>query len=143
MNQGLSPWFGLYPPEVCLACARSVTTDTCTSSCSSNATGRVYIAGIFDNRPLPYGSGYGQYSKHHFALAVELLNNKTDGVWDDVLPDAAIEATQVNSGCAEELGAPAYWSIRKWGRPLHGVVGCRCSGASIAVARVAQVTIGT
>jgi hypothetical protein len=84
--------------------------------------------------------GYQTSSKHHFALTVELLNNKTDGFWDDVLPDAVIVATQVNSGCAQELGAPAYWSIRKWGRPLHGVIGCRCSGPSVAVARVAQVT---
>ena len=104
-------------------------------SCEENATGHVYFAGIFDQET----GGYANFSKHHFDLTVQLINNKTDGFWDDLLPDTEIKSIRAHSGCSEHLGAPAYWSIRKWGKPLHGVVGARCSGPSMAIARVAQL----
>ena len=114
-------------------------TDMCEASCPSEeaaASGRVYIAGIFDQQD---DGSYVEEIKHHFQLAVALLNNHSDGMWDDVLSDAVVEHTMADSGCSEILGAPAYWSVREWGQPLHGVIGCRCSGASMAVQTVAQL----
>lgn len=113
--------------------------DACTANCPGGqveASGRVYIAGIFD---LQDDGGYVEQLKHHFELTVALLNNHSDGMWDDVLSDATIEHAVGNAGCSENLGASAYWSLREWGRPLHGVIGCRCSSASEGVQRVAQL----
>ena len=112
--------------------------DACTASCPEQATasGRVYIAGIFD---MQDNGGYTEQLKHHFQLAVALLNDHSDEMWDDVLSDAVIEHTMADAGCSENLGARAYWSSREWGRPLHGVIGCRCSSASKAVQRIAQL----
>jgi ABC-type branched-subunit amino acid transport system substrate-binding protein len=114
-------------------------TNTCVSSCrGTNMTGKVYLAGVFDKRA---GSAdeYAWWSEHHFALALNLINNKTDRMWDGILTDTTVEAVSVDSGCDENRAARAYWSIRGWGQPLHGIIGCRCSGASMAVARVAQL----
>lgn len=113
--------------------------DACTASCPGaqvEASGRVYIAGIFD---LQDDGGHVEQLKHHFQLTVALLNNHSDGMWDDVLSDVTIEHAVTDSGCSESLGARAYWSVREWGRPLHGVIGCRCSSASRAVQRIAQL----
>ena len=131
-----------------VAAAICVAAVSAQDSCDDNVTGHVYLAGIFDNQ----SAGYAMESHKHFTLAVEMINNHTDGVWDDMLPDAEIKTIVANSGCvnthprlaglsswtacisnrsprscSEQLGAPAYWSIRKWGKPLHGVVGARCS----------------
>jgi hypothetical protein len=96
----------------------------------------IYLAGIFD---LTSTMHYAYYMRHHFTLAVDLINNKTDGFWDDVLTDSRIRINMADSQCSERKGAPAYWSMREWGQPLHGVIGCRCSGASMAVASVASL----
>jgi hypothetical protein len=110
----------------------------CTANCSSASqnTGHVYLAGMFDLAPTVH---YASYFKHHFALAVDLINNHSDGLWDDVLTGAKIETNLVDTQCLERKGFPAYWSMREWGQPLHGVIGCRCSGASMAVANIAQL----
>ena len=112
--------------------------DACTASCPQQAaaSGRIYIAGVFD---LQDDGGYTEQLKHHFQLTTALLNNHTDGMWDDVLTDVTIEHAVADAGCSESLAAQAYWNIREWGRPLHGVIGCRCSGASKAVQRIAQL----
>lgn len=112
--------------------------DTCTSSCPPQETtsGRVYIAGVFD---LTDDGGYTEEIKHHFQVTLHLLNDHSDGMWDDVLRDAVIEHTVADARCDENLAAQAYWRMRQWGRPLHGVIGCRCSGASKAVQRIAQL----
>jgi hypothetical protein len=115
------------------------TASCCTfSACSANgsATGHVYLGGVFD---VSSAVGYADYTKHHFTLAVDLINNHTDGLWDDVLTDAQIQISMADSDCNELKAAPAYWGIRDWGQPLHGVIGCRCSAASMAVAAVARL----
>lgn len=107
--------------------------DACTASCPQHtaASGRIYIAGVFDLQD--------EQLKHHFQLTTALLNNHSDGMWDDVLTDVTIEHAVADAGCSESLAAQAYWNIRGWGRPLHGVIGCRCSEASKAVQRIAQL----
>eukprot|EP01047_Picozoa_sp_COSAG01_P065503 COSAG01_NODE_8862_length_2633_cov_4.164562_1_plen_584_part_10 len=113
-------------------------TGSCTADCSANgtSTGHVYLAGIFH---LSSSSRHADYTKHHFTLAVDLINNHSDGVWDDVLTDAHIEINMADSRCSAWKAPAAYWSMREWGRPLHGVIGCRCSGSSMAVASIAQI----
>jgi ABC-type branched-subunit amino acid transport system substrate-binding protein len=106
------------------------------ASSSSSSAADVNLAGIFD---LSSTVRYAQYIRHHFTLAVDLINNHTDGFWDDVLTDAQIKTNLANAQCSERKGASAYWSMREWGQPLHGVIGCRCSGASMAVAAIAQL----
>ena len=108
--------------------------DSCV--CGQNVTGKVYIAGVFHTSAE---SGYAWWSRHYFALAVELINNKSDGMWDDLLNDTVVDATTADSLCDENRAAAAYWDVRGWGQPLHGIIGSRCSGASMAVARVSQL----
>ena len=72
------------------------TASCCTfSACSANdsATSHVYLGGVFD---VSSAVGYAGYTKHHFTLAVDLINNHTDGIWDDVLTDAQIKISMAD-----------------------------------------------
>jgi hypothetical protein len=63
----------------------------------------------------------------------------SDGWFDDVLNDGTELTWSISdSACDGDIAAREYWDIRtqNGGRP-HGLVGCRCSSASIAVARIA------
>lgn len=74
----------------------------------------------------------------HFVLS--MINDKKDGWHDDIFEfeDIILEGTVVNSGCDESKALDAYWNgLRKNNTPPHAIVGCRCSGASSMVARVA------
>lgn len=120
--------------------------------------GNIRLAGIMDLRGE---GGYAQLKKHHFLLAVEMINDKDDGLFDEYCVSASgdsvpctgegnivvsmalptIETTLSNSACDENAGASAYWDVRPscGDVPLHGVIGCRCSGASMAAARIASL----
>jgi len=68
-----------------------------------------------------------------------LINDHSDGWFDDVLDDGTVlEWTIADDDCDATTAARAYWDLRtqNGGKP-HGIVGCRCSDASIAVARIA------
>lgn len=86
----------------------------------------VYLAGIFDVANYGWGSTI-------FNFTVSLLNDKTDGWHDDVLLDTEIRYSIGDAACDADKAVAAYWNLR----PMHAVVGCRCSGASAAVARIA------
>ena len=74
----------------------------------------------------------------HFNLAVDLINDHTDGFHDDLLVGTMLETMVVSSNCNSITAAQGFWDAwRDWGRPLHGVVGARCSSASMAVAQIA------
>mmetsp|Transcript_8028 Transcript_8028/g.23887 ORF Transcript_8028/g.23887 Transcript_8028/m.23887 type:complete len:792 (-) Transcript_8028:344-2719(-) len=98
----------------------------------SEAMRAVYVATLFDTSNL-------KWAPEIFNFAVDLINDHEDGWFDDILDDGTyLETTISNSGCDPHVALPAYWKLRtEWGDPLHGVVGCRCSGASATVARVA------
>jgi hypothetical protein len=118
--------------------------------------GDIHLAGIMDLRG---GGGYAEMMKHHFLVAVEMINDKSDGLFDEycmsvsghavpcggegtiVVPMTlpTITTELANSECDENAGATAYWDVRPscGSEPLHGVIGCRCSGASMAAARIA------
>ena len=95
---------------------------------------KVYIAGIIDTTNTYH------WAEEIFAFTVDLLNNHNDGWHDEIFDDGTvIEFEVANADCDETTAARAYWDLRiaKNGLPVHGVVGARCSGASIAIARIA------
>ena len=122
----------------------AVTCDTGTKQigdkcqCSADVVdGKVYIAGILDTA---VSTGYGSEMKKHFEMTAQLINDHSDGFWDNILAGTELKVTTANSGCDSALAGPAYWDKRRnWGQPLHGVVGGRCSGASMAIARIAAL----
>lgn len=102
---------------------------------------RIFIAGVFDTVVFDWGFEI-------FNLTVSLLNNRTDGFHDDIFPDGTlIEFDVVNDDCDDTKATQAYWSLRNGtsivddsgSNEMHGVVGSRCSGASIAIARIAAL----
>jgi hypothetical protein len=106
--------------------------------CSADVVdGKVYIAGILDTE---LSTGYGSEMEKHFEMTAQLINDHSDGFWDNILAGTELKVTTANSGCDSALAGPAYWDKRRnWGQPLHGVVGGRCSGASMAIARIAAL----
>ncbi len=70
-----------------------------------------------------------------------LLNDHTDGWHDEIFPDGTIINYRISDPvCDETAAARAYWDLRnEWDGIVHGVVGCRCSGASIAVGRITNL----
>mmetsp|Transcript_18850 Transcript_18850/g.27339 ORF Transcript_18850/g.27339 Transcript_18850/m.27339 type:complete len:908 (+) Transcript_18850:1-2724(+) len=93
---------------------------------------KVHIAGLFDELGFDWG-------REIFDFTISLLNDHNNGWHDDILNDGTeIIATVADAGCDPGIAVPAYWDLKtSWGQPLHGVIGCRCSGASIAVSRIA------
>jgi ABC-type branched-subunit amino acid transport system substrate-binding protein len=96
----------------------------------------VHIAGILD-------TGNFHWADEIFNVTISLLNNRSDGFHDDIFLDetVTIEYELANDDCEETAATRAYWDLRRTteGAPIHGIVGSRCSGASIAVARIASL----
>lgn len=85
------------------------------------------IGGIFDSTTYHWGPAV-------FDLTVQLLNQREWGV----LPAGMrIEYAIENSNCDETTAARSYWNLRT--RNLHCIIGARCSGASVSLARIAQL----
>lgn len=94
----------------------------------------IYIAGAFDTTNFDWGVEL-------FNFTISMLNNHSDGWHDDVFANenVTIEWEVRDAACDAGVATRAYWDLR---RPdsipvMHGLVGCRCSDASIAVARIA------
>lgn len=70
---------------------------------------------------------------------MSLINDHSDGWFDEVLNDGTVLEYEIaDSACRATYAARAYWNLRtRHGGKPHGIVGCRCSSASIAVARIA------
>jgi len=124
-----------------MACGPGTIWDTNANQCRCDAaacnggiddTSKVYIAGLFDTNNFDWGVDI-------FNAIVEFINDKNDGWFDDLFLDGAQLVGRVSdAGCDPDIAVGEYWELQNnWGRPLSGVVGCRCSGASMAVARVA------
>ena len=92
----------------------------------------VNVAVLFDTRDV------FSWTKQIVDLTFEMINDHSDGWHDDIFPDGTlIEHVLADAGCDETNATLAYWDTRgKWKGMVHGVVGCRCSGASMAVGRV-------
>ncbi|KAI2502798.1 G-protein coupled receptor [Fragilaria crotonensis] len=74
-------------------------------------------------------------------LTFALINDHTDGWHDEIFNDGTIINYSIaDPACDETNATRAYWDIRnEWGGIVHGVVGCRYSGASIAVGRITNL----
>ena len=95
----------------------------------------IFIAGVFDTTNFDWGNEL-------FNFTISMLNNRTDGWHDDIFenePAVTIDWAVQDAACDAGIATRAYWDLR---RPeqvpvMHGLIGCRCSDASIAVARIA------
>lgn len=109
-------------------------TQTC--PCANNITNNpneILLAGLFDTSSFHWGAEI-------FEFTVHAIN---EGMMDmvSVPPSAKVRYNIADSKCDEATAARAYWKIRtlNGGIPMHGIVGCRCSGASVSVARIAEL----
>ena len=84
----------------------------------------VKLAGILDL------SNY-EWAEAVFEVTVDLLNDKTDGFFDSELGALGPITYQIrDSACDPYKALSEYVDLR----PVHGVIGARCSGASIPLA---------
>ena len=88
----------------------------------------ITLAGIIDTTTYTWAPDI-------FHVTVSLLNQ---GEWNVLPPDTRIEYQLGNSNCDETTAVRTYWNLRTMngGKPMHGVVGARCSGASVSLARI-------
>ena len=91
------------------------------------------ISGMYDLR------SFRDWPEHLIQFTIHLINNKTDGWYDDVLPDAVLDYSMSDSACDPAVATRAYLNMTRSGNAPHAIFGCRCSGASVAVARLAGV----
>ncbi|CAB9529862.1 polymerase 11 [Seminavis robusta] len=95
---------------------------------------RLRIAGLYDLTIFP------DWPLHLMQFTIHLINNKRDGWYDDVLPDAIMEGTMNDSACDPDIATRAYLGLTRDVESLPAAIyGCRCSGASMAVARLCGI----
>jgi len=92
----------------------------------------VFLAGIFDTRE---STGF-PWGRELFDFTVRLLNDKSNGWHDDV--SVQIDYEIADSACDESEALSAFWGLTS-NHDVNGVVGARCSGASISIARLAAL----
>jgi ABC-type branched-subunit amino acid transport system substrate-binding protein len=88
----------------------------------------IRIAGIYDLAKFPWG-------RDIFEFTIEKL--RAEYGYEDLTYDLA------DGKCDETSAVRGYWDLRTNNVPVHGIVGARCSGASVSLARIAgleQVT---
>ncbi|KAL3941345.1 MAG: hypothetical protein SGBAC_004290 [Bacillariaceae sp.] len=89
------------------------------------SSANITIAGIFDTTSFSWGQDI-------FDFTVATLKNEQPlyQTLNGVVQDAA---------CDETTAVRAYWKLRTDNNnvPVHGIVGARCSGASVSLARIA------
>jgi ABC-type branched-subunit amino acid transport system substrate-binding protein len=124
-------------------CGENTSHAWATRCAGSKGSGHVHIAALLDNANDPG-------KEIHFRLAVDLINNHTDGWHDELLNGTLLNVMVASSNCDSVQAAHSFWKVwQDWGRPLHGIVGARCSGASMAVAAIAgldevpQISMGS
>jgi hypothetical protein len=102
---------------------------------SNNTTGKIYIAGIFDLDAFDWGPDIFEYT-------VKLIN---EGHWDIFVQPSGNGGDQQqlvyslkNEACDETTAVRGYWDLRtqNGNKPMDGIIGCRCSGPSISLARI-------
>jgi len=94
----------------------------------------IRLLGLFDTDNWDWGEELFNYT-------MSMINDPNDGWQDDILGNdtAFIEWEVKNSACDGTTASRAYWAYRTEhdDTPPHGLVGCRCSSASISSANVA------
>lgn len=91
--------------------------------------GVIRLAGIFDTTTYNWGPDV-------FHVTVRLIN---EGKWDILPPGFRVVYDLENAKCGATTAARAYWKLRKanGNKPMHGIVGARCSAPSVTLARIA------
>ena len=94
----------------------------------------LHIAGMFDIRSFPF------WPQHLMEFTLHLINNHTDGWHDDVLKDAILQGSMTDSACDPDVAVRGYLEVMRTYEPTPSAIfGCRCSGASMRVANLADV----
>jgi len=92
------------------------------------------IAGLYDLQNIKF------WPEHLLNFTIHLINNHTNGWYDHVLTDAILNYTMSNSACDPGNATRAYLNVtRSAAQAPHAIFGCRCSGASVAVGRLAGI----
>ena len=60
----------------------------------------------------------GRENRAHFELAIEMLNDKADGWYDDLLPDTQIVSAVGDSRCMPEAAFAAAGDVVRWPNSL-------------------------
>ena len=111
----------------------------CTGQVCSTNLDTIFIGGLFAVDPNDLD--HGLQNAKHFNLVQRLLNNKTDGWYDHLLPDTQIAIHVVDSKCDADDAAAGVWELAGWprqhGHELNAIVGPACSGATNAAMYVA------
>lgn len=152
--------------QQCLACLGPACSATaCSEGVTRDANGdlendKLYLGGLFASTPGDIDGG--PENVEHFLLTVAMINDKTDGWYDDLLPNTEIVTFAADSACSalpvsEAPGATYYNGAtyysqgapgELWNMLMHhqatydhnvdAVVGPACSGASNAAAYFAE-----
>jgi len=96
---------------------------------------KVFIGGLLDSNDF-------DWVEEIFDFVLDLINDKGNGWHDDIFPNGntLVEGKVVNSECDESVALDKYWnSLRSNNTIIHGLVGCRCSGASSMIARISKL----
>lgn len=115
-------------------------------NCADDEAGDVYLGGLFD-------FSLDSAEREHFEFAVGMLNDKTDGWYDTVLPASmTINARVLDVGCDHITATSAMWQLaQNWmvpditggtepvQAPLHGVIGPGCEAASKGVGTLSRL----
>lgn len=90
----------------------------------------IYLAGIMDTTSYTWCPDV-------FEFTVERLN---EGYKNILSGNQSLSYTLVNSNCDETTAVTEYWKLRTLhgNQPPDGIVGARCSGASVSLARISQ-----
>ena len=75
-------------------------------------------------------------------MALQEVNNKSDGILDWLLPNTALLFSYRDSKCDNEVGLSSMLSLIResfGGMGVSAILGARCSGATIPAAQVASV----
>ena len=88
----------------------------------------LFLAGILDKDNFDWADII-------FNVTIELLNNASNGWHDEDVSGVEFEYRIEDSACDASQALAAYWKLR----PMHGIIGARCSGASIQLARMGTV----
>ena len=91
----------------------------------------VRIAGLFDVNGFPW-------SEELFEFTVRLINDHSDGWFDEVLNDGKtkLEYSISDSACDQDVTVRAYLKLTRGVTLPHAILGCRCSGPTMDMARL-------
>ena len=100
---------------------------------AQTAPTEVYVGGLY---AMEYTNVRERAS--HFRLALDRINNKADGWFDDILPNTVLRYVIDNSGCSRSValegaakqGTPCMQGVTR--TPVVATVGATCSGASMS-----------